>query len=66
MNIIDDGSTESIRTEPDYAKAFGHLAYIVGQLKHCQTERETAQLIMQATRIVEAVYAPFPPRITDG
>ena len=66
MNIINDENIEPIGTEPDYAKAFAHLAYIVGQLKHCQTERETAQLIMQANSIVEAVYAPFPSRITDG
>jgi hypothetical protein len=40
----------------DYQRAFGHLAYIVGQLKHCSTEREQAQLIMDAALLVESVY----------
>ena len=44
---------------PDYQKAFGHLAYIVGKMQNASPD-EIECLIAQANSIVEAVYSPFP------
>ena len=44
---------------PDYQKAFGHLAYVVGKMQNASAE-ERERLIAEANSIVEAVYSPFP------
>jgi hypothetical protein len=50
---------------PDYQRAFGHLAYIVGQIATTEDESAKAELMRQATALIDAVYKPIPMIIVE-